>query len=387
MSERLARFDNLAIGLTPDLPDQTPDLWENGRNVLFVDKELRPLPGQISLFNTGLQVNAVCQINDLVFLGTSTSVLVYSISANRVYNVTSPVDHGNGQWSFAPYGNWMIGSHGGYVYIWKPDDEDDETLPTFSLIADAPTEIKFLLKLKNFVLAVGNQYIYWCNDDNPEEWTPEQDNLAGYLFIRDIESNLVGGASNEDIALIASEKEVIKLTYIGTPYVFGYKKVFEGPGCWNSKSITVVNNTFFGFGPNGIWASNGNSFSYIDKGAVCDTIDNEFALTKSSFAFAGAWNIIQHVFFFVPLLNGFKSYAFNLLNSKWTILDWDRVCSYKEYWVDSNGVLYLDDLKSASSLAGGDGQLLIGESAKGLLGFGSGKIEQQGFGGVIWHLV
>ena len=54
MSERLVRFDNLAIGLTPDLPDQTPDLWEDGRNVLFVDKELQPLPGQIALTKTDL---------------------------------------------------------------------------------------------------------------------------------------------------------------------------------------------------------------------------------------------------------------------------------------------------------------------------------------------
>lgn len=385
MSERLVRFDNLAIGLTPDLPDQTPDLWEDGRNVLFVDKELQPLPGQIALTKTDLQVNAVCQINDLVFLGTSTSVLVYSISTNTTYNVTSTSDHGSGQWSFVPYGNWMIASHGGYVWIWKPGEGD--TPPAFSLIADAPTGIKFMLKLKNFVIAVGNQYVYWCNDDDPEEWTPEQDNLAGYLFIRDIQSDLVGGAANEDLALIGSQKEVVKLTYIGTPYVFGYKKVFEGPGLWNSKSIVVANNTFFGFGPNGAWASNGNSFSYVDKGAVSDTINGEFLLTKSANAFVGSWNIIQHVFFFVPTLGQTKCYAFNLLNSKWTILDWDRVCSYKEYWVDSEGILYLDDLKSASSLAGGDGMLLIGEQANGLLGFGSGKVEQQGFGGVIWHLV
>lgn len=386
MSERLVRFDKLAIGLTPDLPDQTPDLWEDGRNVLFVDKGLQPLPGQIALTNTNLQVNAVCQINDLVFLGTSTSVLVYSISRNTVTNVTSSADHGNGQWSFVPYGNWMIGSHGGYVYIWKPGN-DPETPPQFSLIADAPTGIKFLLKLKNFVIAVGNQYVYWCNDDDPELWTPDQDNLAGYLFIRDIRSDLVGGASNEDIAIICSQKESVKLTYIGTPYVFGYKKIFEGAGVWNSKSITVVNNTFFGYGPNGIWASNGQSFSYIDKGSVNDTINAEFEISKAAIAYAGAWNIIQHIFFFVPTFTGTKCYGFNLINSKWTILDWDRVCSYKDIWVDSDGVVYLDDIKSSSSMTGTDGQMTLGEDAEGRLGFGSGKIEHQGFGGTLWFLV
>lgn len=384
MSERLARLDNLAIGLTPDLPDQVPDLWEDGRNVLFVDKELQPLPGQIALTNTGLQVNAVCQIEDWVFLGTSTSVLVYSISQNTLHNITSADDHASGQWSFIPYGTWLIGSHGGYIYIWKPGDPTNP--PQMTRIADAPEDIKFLLKIKNFVIAVGDQYVYWCSDDDPELWTPEQDNLAGYLFIRDIRSNLEGGAANDDIGLICSNKEAVKLFYQGTPYVFGYKKVFEGAGVWNTKSITVVNNTFFGFGPNGAWASNGNSFNYIDKGSVSDTINTEFELSRSSLAYVGPWSILQHVFFFVPTFDSIKCYAFNLLNSKWTILDWDRVCSYKEYWVDSQGILYLDDLKSASSTVGGDGKMLVKENASGKLGFGNGQVEEQGFGGTIWFL-
>ena len=75
-----------------------------------------------------------------------------------------------------------------------------------------------------------------------------------------------------------------------------------------------------------------------------------------------------------------------MLNSKWTILDWDRVCSYKEYWVDSQGILYLDDLKSASSMVGGDGKMIMKENASGKLGFGNGQVEQQGFGGTLWFL-
>ena len=385
MSDRLVRLDQLAIGLTPDLPDQTPDLWEDGRNVLFVDKELQPLPGQIPLASTGLQVTSMCQIGDLVFLGTKTSVLVYSISLAQVFNVSPSEDTGSGHWSFVAYGNWMIGSHNGKVWIWKPGPVG-EPFPLFTLVEDAPIGVKFLLKFKNYVLAIGGGYVYWCDDDNPELWTPEQDNQAGSLFIRDIEGEIQGGVANDDIALICTQKEVIKINYTGTPYIFGYKKIFDGAGIWNYKSICLVNNTIFGFGPNGVWTSNGSSFSYIDKGKVSDTISNGMNISLIDYCFVGAWNIIQHVFIFVPFAVGKTvCFGFNMINNKWSILDWDRFCAYQEYWVDSAGVLFIDDLKSASNLAEGDGNMIVGESGSGLLGFGDGAYLDVSWGGKIWY--
>lgn len=384
MSERLVRLDQLAIGLTPDLPDQTPSLWEDGRNVLFVDKELQPLPGQIPLVKTGLKINAMNRTGDSVFLGTNTSVLVYSISQAKIYNVTPAGDTSTGPWSFVAYGTWIIGSHGGKVYIWKPGEEG-ENPPQFSLISDAPTGVVFLLKFKNYVLAVGKEYVYWCDDDNPELWTPEQDNQAGSLFIRDCQGDIIGGVANDDIALICTQKEVIKLNYLSTPYIFGYKKIFEGAGIWNHKSITIVNNTVFGFGPNGIWCSNGSSFSYIDKGKVSDTISTNMNISLAEQCFVGAWNILQHVFIFVPQMSGqILCFGFNMVNNLWTLLNWDRACAYREYWCDNDGVLYIDDLKSAANLSEGDGILTLGENITGGLGFGYGKIEQSSYGGVLW---
>lgn len=384
MSERLARLDKLMVGLTPDLPDQTPSLWKDGRNILFVDKELQPLPGQIPLVSTGLNVNSMSRTGDLVFLGTKTSVLVYSISQAKVYNVSPSGDTAIGPWTFVAYGTWMLGSHGGKIYIWKPGS--DGTITHFYEIEDAPKDtIKFLLKFKNYVLAVSNDYVYWCDDDNPESWTPEQDTQSGFLFIRDLQGEIMGGAANDDIALICTQKEVIKLNYISTPYIFGYKKVFEGAGIWNHKSITVVNNTIFGFGPNGIWCSNGSSFSYIDKGAVSDTISNNMDIALSDACFVGAWNILQHVFVFVPETSGkITCYGFNMVNNLWTILEWDRACAYREYWCDSDGVLYIDDLKSAANLSGGDGVLPMAELISGGAGFGDTKLGETSYGGTIW---
>lgn len=66
MSDRLVRIDELAIGLTPDLPDQKPILWEDSRGVLFRDRTLQPMPSQIPLMSAGVPVNAVSSAGDLV---------------------------------------------------------------------------------------------------------------------------------------------------------------------------------------------------------------------------------------------------------------------------------------------------------------------------------
>jgi len=67
--------------------------------------------------------------------------------------------------------------------------------------------------------------------------------------------------------------------------------------------------------------------------------------------------------------------------------DWDRVASWKQYWVDSVGTLYLDDLKSAENLQAGDGRLPLIESVSSSFGFGHFGYGDQGYGGEIWYQV
>lgn len=408
MSERLVRIEELAVGYTPDLPDQKPILWEDGRGVLFIDKTLQPMPGQIPLLSVGVPVNAICSTGDLVFLGTKTSVLTYSLTSAELVDVTSETDKSTGDWSFQPFGNWMLAVHGGKLWIWKPEDNNEFILDE----QGEPTEVenpaywphttlqevtnftargytpKFLLKCKNFIIAVCDDSILWCDDDNPESWTPEESNMAGDLFIRDIQGSLVGGVATDNFCLICTTKDVVRVDYISRPYIFSYKKLYEGAGIWNAKSICALNRSIFGFGPNGIWVSDGSGISYIDTERVGSTINEKLDLNRTDGCFCGAWGILQHVFFFVPIIsednNEVLCFGFNLENSTWTLLDWDRYCSWKEYWVSTDGTLFIDDLKNANNFQTGDGKLPLPENAEGLIGMtyeGWGNVS---YGGKIW---
>lgn len=393
MSERLVRIEELATGITPDLPDQKPILWEDSRGVLFRDRTIQPMPSQIPLMSAGVPVNAVSSTGDLVFLGTKTSVLVYSLLEATVVDATNPTDRSSDDWSFCPFGTWMLASHNGKLWIWKPRDDDEgsgsywpySTFQEVTAFTERGYQVKFLLKLKNFVMAVCKDSILWCDDDNPESWEPEQGNMAGDLFIRDIQGELLGGVSLDNFALLCTSKEVVRIDYISRPYIFAYKKLLEGVGIYNSKCITITNKSIFGFGPNGIWTSDGSGFAFIDDERVGATIDEELDTTQTGSCLVGAWGILQHVFFFVPTAeHGTLCFGFNMANSTWAPLEWDRFCAWKQYWVDSTGTLFIDDLKNAGNLGRADGKLPLIEDAEGLIGMcyeGWGDVS---YGGKIW---
>lgn len=408
MSERIVRINELAQGYTPDLPDQKPILWEDGRGVLFIDRTLQPMPGQIPLVSVGVPVNAVSGAGDFVFLGTESSLLSYSLITAELTDVSPLTDGTVGEWSLQPFGNWLLGLHGGKLWIWKPQDNNQYILDadgepteeenpaywphsTMQEVTDFTSRGyygKVLLKCKNFLVALCDDSVLWSDDDNPEVWTPEQSNMAGDLFIRDIQDKIRGGVALEDYMLIATQREVIKVFYQSRPYIFGYKKMYEGAGIWTMRSICAASRSIFGFGPNGIWTSDGNGLAFIDKERVGSTVDEKLDINRTSGCFCGNWNILQHVFFFVPIISEDNAsvlcFGFNLENSTWTILDWDRFCCWKQYWVDTKGTLYLDDLKNAQNLSDQDGKLPLPESGEGLIGMcyeGWGNVS---YGGKIW---
>lgn len=391
MSERLVRIEELAVGYTPDLPDQKPILWEDGRGVLFIDRTLQPMPGQIPIVSVGVPVNAVCSASDLVFLGTQKSVITYSLITDDLKDITNPQDDSVGDWSFQQFGKWMLATHGGKLWIWKPYDAESwphNTVQEVTAFTARGKTVKFILKCKNFIIAVCEDEILWSTDDNPEEWEPTEANMAGDLFIRDIQSGIRGGIATESFLLLCTQNEVIRVDYSSRPYVFTYRKVYEGAGVWNMRSICSINKSIFGFGPSGIWVSDGNGISYIDKNSVGGTIDEVLDIQRQDGCFCGSWNNLQHVFFFVPAISDDNSevrcFGFNLENNTWTLLNWDRFCSWKQYWVSSNGTLFQDDLKNAQNLGNKDGLLPLPERGDGRIGFGFDEFGLQGFGGVIW---
>lgn len=77
-------------------------------------------------------------------------------------------------------------------------------------------------------------------------------------------------------------------------------------------------------------------------------------------------------------------FGFNLGNNTWTLLDWDRYCAWEQYWVSSDGTLYVDDLKNALNQGQAEGKLPLPEDADGRMGMTYEGYGQVSYGGKIW---
>ena len=377
MSEKLVRLEKFATGLQPDLPDMQKAFWDSGENILFKDQAIMPMPGQIPLNSFGFKFTAICSTGTNVFLGLSSSIIVWNVAQQSWKTLTNTGDEDSSGWNFVAWGNWVIGAHGGKLY--------KITTEAITEIEDAPTaHIKFLLKVKNFVLAVSADTVFWCSDDDVETWTPAQDNMAGDLFIRDISSEIIAGASLESFAIIATKDELIRINYISRPYVFGYQRLYAGAGAYTSKCIAVLNSSVFGLGPSGIWVSNGESVDFIDRNVINTTLLESFNTGRTSDCLVGVWQSLRLVLFFIPIEQSVQCFAFNLDANVWTVLTLERSLQDKEYWVSSSGVLYRDDIKFAGVSPTDAGTLALAERGFAGVGYGTEAYGPRSYGGRIF---
>lgn len=375
MSDKLTRLDKLNVGLQPDLPDRQKAFWHDGENILFKDKAIMPVPSQIPINSFGHKFSAICSTGTHVFLGLERDVIVWDVENQSSTTLTSGAVTGSGGWHFVAWGSWVIGTQSGKVY--------KITTGAITLISDAPTGIKFLLKVKSFVLAVSKDTVYWCSDDDVETWTPSETNLAGELFIRDCNSEILAGAALESYALLATKDELIRVNYISRPYVFGYQRLYTGAGAFTDKCLAVLNSSVFGMGTSGAWVSDGESVQFIDRDAISTTVLDEMNLNRTADCLVGVWQTLRFVLFFIPIGTSTKCFAFNLDTSTWTVLTLYRNLQDKEYWTTANGVLYRDDFRFAGVAPTNAGSLPIQEAGFAGTGYGTEPYGFQFYGGNI----
>ena len=375
MSEKLVRLEKFDSGLQPDLPDRQKTFWRDGENVLFKDSAILPAPGQIPLNAFGRRFTAVCSTGTHVFLGQLKDITVWNVAAQSQSTLVASIDSPTG-WHFVAWGTWVIGVNAGKLY--------KITTSSIEEISNAPTGIKFLLKVKNFILAVSADTVYWCSDDDVTDWTPKESNMAGDLFIRDCSSEIITGAALESFAILATKDELIRISYVSRPYVFSYQKIYAGAGAYTDKSICVLNNTVFGLGASGAWVCNGQSVQFIDQNAVSSLLLDELDLGRTSEILLGVWETLHFVLFFIPVVDGTKCFVFNLDNNLWTKLTLSRILQDKEYWVSLNGVLFRDDLRFAGTSPTNAGSLILPEAGKAGIGYGTEGYGPRSYGGKIF---
>lgn len=98
--------------------------------------------------------------------------------------------------------------------------------------------------------------IRWASQDQPNNWTPQVTNSAGFLRVSRGSAIVCAVATRQEI-LVFTEGTLSSLQYLGTTDVFGLQELADNISILSPRSVAVVNNTTYWFGHDKFYAYGG----------------------------------------------------------------------------------------------------------------------------------
>jgi hypothetical protein len=98
--------------------------------------------------------------------------------------------------------------------------------------------------------------IRWASQDQPNNWTPQVTNSAGFLRVSRGSAIVCAIATRQEV-LVFTEGTLSSLQYLGTTDVFGLQELADNISILSPRSVAVVNNTAYWFGHDKFYAYSG----------------------------------------------------------------------------------------------------------------------------------
>jgi hypothetical protein len=98
--------------------------------------------------------------------------------------------------------------------------------------------------------------IRWASQDQPNNWTPQVTNSAGFLRVSRGSAIVAAVATRQEI-LVFTEGTLSSLQFLGTTDVFGIQELADNISILSPRSVAVVNNTAYWFGHDKFYAYGG----------------------------------------------------------------------------------------------------------------------------------
>jgi hypothetical protein len=188
----------------------------------------------------------------------------------------APVVNVQRDWFLQNFDNDLIANvRNGAIYYWKYSDgvSASATLLNTTVIngvapADVPTKAIQTLVSQNdrHLLAFGSTpygggvldplLIRWASQDQPNVWTPQVTNSAGFLRVSRGSLIVCAVATRQEI-LVFTDGTLNSLQFVGTTDVFSLNELSDNISILSPRSVATVNNTAYWFGHDKFYAYSG----------------------------------------------------------------------------------------------------------------------------------
>lgn len=421
MSQKLVDAgEELSTGLHPSLPADRIPFWEDGSNVFWRDGGIEAIPGQlllcdkleagpgVGLIEAELTNNAGGR-QKTAFWGNQTKLFRYREGDLLAVDVSRTVGgaYGTGasmdqttlklayRWSFAQWGEWITGTNGlDTPQIYKATDGPPQKFANMTGLNFTRAEI--FRRLSVYLVAMntdlGADTINWCDEDDLTVWTPSQGNSAGVLPLRNLNSPIMAAEDLGENALgIYGRDQLWLASYVGPPNIIGARHVLDGVGAWGKGAVCAIGRNHYGWGPKGIFRTNGVDVEYIDTPSLRRSLRGTFDEGQSSKVIAWPWTKYDTVVFSYPIVGSQGTFnvlsaMFNYANGTWWKGGFGRQAGTggqvfnDPITVDSNGNIFMLSEEAPPALVA-EGPIIMNGNATILAGLGETGMGQLGLGG------
>ncbi len=338
MKKLLELKTELDSGIWPSIHARQIPVWEDGRNIEFGPGHVSKIRGYTApfVYSAGKPIRGLGQqrlenLTQRMYWGTINALFKWDVlgveqlgsgyTGQTNATATSPAT----VWSFESWGNWMLATNG------RDAPQIYKNTGSFEALAGFPANSAEIFIRRGphmlaFGLAGSSQTFAWCSDDNIEDWTSTQDNTAGALFMREMDSPPVAVVPMGDLVAVYSQDSLFLVSYVGAPLVFGYKPALNGIGAVGKQAVVPVGRRNFGFGRQGFWVTDGVSHQYIDDPMVRKYWQSRINWAQASKVSAYHHEDSHQIRWFLPTNSGEPDFglAFDYIRNVWSPLDYGR---------------------------------------------------------------
>jgi hypothetical protein len=300
--------------------------------------------------------------NTKLFAGGATKLFVYNQTNNNLDDAsksggyTTPAGE---RWKFAQFGSVVLAVNGqAKIQAWTLG-----TSTAFADVAAAAPAAYHVAVVRDFVVAARDDTypnrVYWSDINDETDWTPGVGSQSDFQDLAD--GGDIMGMTGGEFGLILTERSVVRMSYIGSPFFFQFDNIARNIGCLASNSIAQYGALTFFLSDDGFYKCDGQSVQAIGTEKVDRFFFEDVNLSQLEFMSAAIDPVKNLVIWdYIDGNNVNKQLIYNWQLNRWSYSDVD-VDFINSVYTPSSTLEGLDIFGSLDSLpASLDGRTWVG---------------------------